>query len=381
MPRLILNFILTASLMSWTVEAFAQLEKEERSWEEMKETFDRGCGDDQGVDRCDSATQKRMHRLYELDSPSTLLDKKVSARRAMIIDGYGNDVVAVTFTRGPGKGPFVEVKSPKITDFPAADPLQASVSEAVWNEVLRRSENFDHLLASELPRTDKDGKPVPNQRICLHAWFTVVEAIDAPRPSPNEMMGSAGDGDGAEFFETVPELPGKIRTDAESACGRGLSQAYAWELVRIAHESLPECAGLDTDKFRNLSVLLQTCSRLGGDRVAAAKAMDVVQKLNRGLWSDEDEEQAKAMEWLFSGLGGTRAASFRKDLSGGYPSFLAPRAQSISDVTVQGRIVYVDEQDRLHEYADITLTLVLEFDEYKVGDWEISERKKTPARP
>ena len=51
------------------------------------DVWERGCGDDDGNDRCDPAVQDRMRALYGLESPEALLARGVTVRRAMFDDG------------------------------------------------------------------------------------------------------------------------------------------------------------------------------------------------------------------------------------------------------------------------------------------------------
>lgn len=85
-------------LLAFTASAsIVQAQDAPRSMEEMREIFDRGCGDDNGTDRCDGAVQERMRELYGIEPPEALLAKGATIRRAMFVDGYGNDVAAITF--------------------------------------------------------------------------------------------------------------------------------------------------------------------------------------------------------------------------------------------------------------------------------------------
>lgn len=346
--------------------------EEKRSWADMKDAFERGCGDDRGVDRCDSKTQQRMHAAYRIDSPQELLASEATARRAMFVDGYGNDVVSVTFIRRQGAAPVVEVATETIDGFPEPQPLVSVVSKDAWDRVLARSRNFDALLASEIPKLDKDGKPVRGPSFCLHAWFTIVEAVDAPRPSPNTLMGSMSEGGANVVQIAAPQDPGRIRVDAESACAGGLSQAYAFELAEIAFDSLAECSSLDPDGYRNLAEVLRTCSQLRGDRLAAGEAMGLVKALNNG--GSRGDEQA--LRYLFAGMGDRKFEQFKQDIDGGQPYFLAPRAEGPHAASVEGRLVYYDpEAKRTSHVADISLALTRQFDRFRIASWSITNKR------
>ncbi len=356
--------------------ALAQVEAGGELTQEMIDAFERGCGDDQGVDRCDSATQQRMRTLYGLDSARDLMEQGVQLRRAMFVDGYGNDVVAISFSRVPGRGPMVEVISPIVEGAPEAQPLRAMIDQATWGEVLARSENFDQLLARELPRRGEDGQPEAPRSLCLHAWFSVVEAVDPARNDRNSMQGSMSmeDVDGAETVEMLPvRVPGLIRVDAESACASGLGTEYAFALADIAADLFGECTTLDADRFRNPPELLAACHRLGGDRLAAGEAMPIVHAFNRSASEDDFSR-------LFSGMGDGRMQRFRAELDGGFPQLWMPHAASPDEAHIAGRIFYLSEdRNELVASAELQLQLMREFDRWVISSWTIGEREPAAA--
>jgi hypothetical protein len=305
----------------------------------MEEVFARGCGDERGVDRCASEVQARMHGLYGLENPADLLAKGVTVRRALFVDGYGNDVAAISFIPRPGQSPMVEVRSPRGEGVPNVPPLTAAVGRESWATVLARSANFDQLLAREFPQETPGGGPA---NFCLHAWFVVVEAVDAPRVSPNVLAGT-----GSEDEERDPSLPveapmepGRIRADAESACGNGLAADYAFALADAALAALPECGSLVLDEFRAVAALLGQCQRLGGDRLVAGQASQTIAKLQRAL----QLEQTQELEWLFVGIGETRAARFKAALDGGSLFFEAPVGIDADRAEVKGQVAYFGQR-------------------------------------
>ena len=127
---------------------------------ERLEAYQRGCRDDDGNDRCSPEAHDRMRALYGLESAEDLLARGVTMRRAMFVDGYGNDVAAITFWREPGMAPMVEVRSPRVSEREEPQPLRAAISGETWAEVLYGSTYFDRELA---PPPAQAAGPVPGR--------------------------------------------------------------------------------------------------------------------------------------------------------------------------------------------------------------------------
>lgn len=326
--------------------------------------FDRGCGDDDGNDRCAADVQRRMRELYGLADVESLAQQGVTLRRAMFVDGYGNDVVAVTFGREPGRPPMVEIETPHREDAPGPQALSAAISREVWDRVLTASQNFDRRLEDEWsPRqADRNGE----LRICLHGWFVVAEAADAQRMSQNIV---------GQHVER-----GRARRDAEGACADGMAVPFAFELAKMALASLPECGSLDAGEFRNEPVILATCHRLGGDRLAAGDAMRLVNKLSG---NNSRMPQGREFGWLFAESAKALEEPFRAAVTHGNAAlyFDPPYATDVDHATAQGQIVFwgeggADGED--DEQADIRLQLVRQLGEFVIQSYEISERRPFP---
>jgi hypothetical protein len=373
MTRLVMPAL--ALLFAWPSAVAAQ--EEQRSWDEIMETFERGCGDDDGNDRCDSEVQQRMHGLYRIDGPAELLEQGVTMRRAMFVDGYGNDVAAITFARRPGEAPMVEVKAPRREGAPEFQPLVAAIGRATWETVLARSRNFDQSLARELPSERKDGA-FPN--LCLHAWFVVAEAVDASRVSQNVVFGSGSIDaarDPALPVNTYAD-PGKIRVDAESACADGLAAEYAFELADIALAALPECGTLDLANFRGAAEMLGQCHALRGDRLAAGEATGVIHKLSRAMRLEQGQE----LQWLFVGTGEARANLFKAAIDGGTLYFSAVHGIDADHALIEGEVAYMAEDSgQLTETADLKLRLLRQTGEFVIDTFEVTNRRPfTPEK-
>lgn len=324
---------------------------------EKDDVFERGCGDDDGNDRCAADTQKKMRASYGIEDAKTLMESGVTLRRAMIVDGYGNDIIAVTFARKPGSSPAVEIRSPCFGKKDCPDPMTASVTPQIWERVLNQSENFDQKLAREIPVKER-GKDEPIT-LCLHGWVVVVEAADAAQLEQNVLP--AG------------KRPGELRSDTEGGCADGLALAYAFELVELARQSLPECGTLKSEWFRNSSMLLSNCAYLKGDRHAAGQAYALLEKLPRRIGDDEDSIK-DAFAWDKKEL----VEQFKKAWGDGVLYLDAPEAIDQDNATVKGTLVFDNDETKKAEGSEVTLTLVRESDYFEIAAFEIGERKPMP---
>ncbi len=347
--------------------------------------FDRGCGDDQGVDRCDSAQHRRMYGLYGTQSPEELLQQGVTLRRAMFVDGYGADVVSISFFRRPGTSPVVEVTSVALEGETPRPPLLAPVSNKVWSSALERSEFFDQRLEREAEAERRYGR-VPAG--CLHAWFFVVEAVDAPRVEPGVMWGTGSDGRARD-----PRLPvevrmtkGALRKDSESACTQGLARDYAWALADFALAALPECSTLRPEMHRGAPYLLRACHRLEGDRLAAGEAQGTIERLVSTLqrMNAIGPSQKDDLHSVFIGFGKTRPELFLSTMGKAYASPLRARikAEDPDHVNVILPIEYDDEDytKETMEVADLSLDLVRVGGIFLIDTFSISPRRTVDKR-
>lgn len=365
------GFGAAVGVLAFTASAsIVQAQDAPRSMEQMREVFERGCGDDDGTDRCDSAVQERMRELYGIEPPEALLTKGSTIRRAMFVDGYGNDVAAITFTYPSGASPYVEVRSPNRRGTNAPAPLKANIGADQWAELLGVTRDFDQQLARE---TEKDEPPT----ICLHAWFVVVESTDAAKVRTGVIAGTGSKAQARSPREPVevPMTEGEVRRDAESSCAGGLATKAAFDIARLAHGSLPECGSLDSEQFRTLANLLAYCHRLGGDRLTAGEAEQSL----RGLVREVRHEETGELSRFFVGIGNARAALFREAIGEGTLYLDAPTAHSIDRVSASGKAVYYTGNGNVEEVADVTLELLRQPGGFKVDTFTVGERRPLVA--
>ena len=344
---------------------------------ERLEAYQRGCRDDDGNDRCSPEAHDRMRALYGLESAEDLLARGVTMRRAMFVDGYGNDVAAITFWREPGMAPMVEVRSPRVSEREEPQPLRAAISGETWAEVLYGSTFFDRELAPPPAQADDgDGAPPPPS-ICLHAWIVAVTAVDAPQVSPNIVYGTGSIGAARDpsLPVEVTMTPASIRSDNESACSPALATDYAYELASIALRQLAECSSLDLGDFRNEAHLLGLCHQLRGDRLVAGEASVVPARLRRALRTGSELE----LSWLFVGSGHERQNRYLAAIEGGSTYFRAPVGIDADHAVIEGEIVWIEENGPPLERASLTLNLQRVTGDFVIDTFEVSERE--PYQP
>jgi hypothetical protein len=313
------------------------------------------CRDDDGNDRCAPKVQEKMRASYGLEDADALMKAGVTLRRAMYVDGYGRDVLAISFVRKPGVSPFVEIRLSCAGKKDCPPALSAAVSSKMWEQVIEQSRNFDQKLAAELASAPK-GEDIPIA-ICMHSWVVVAEAVDAPQID--------------QSVASREKTKGEIRRDTEDACAKGLAVPYAFQLAKLALDSLPECGGLAADDFRNTPMLLSTCAALRGDRLAAVDAYALVRDL-RDVDLDEPADLAK----FFTFEGRSRAAEFARQLAKGQLYLGSPDASDRNNATVKGEVGFFGEGDGDNgSSAPIELKLVREYSNFKIADFNIGARK------
>lgn len=214
------------------------------------QTIGQDCRDDAGVDRCAAQDVARTNELYGVKSIEELARTGAQVRRVFYVDGYGRDLVAISFIRDPGKDPAAFIHFPQRAG-QAASSLAAPVPNSVWSDILRRSDLFDRKLSGPISAEPK---------ICMHAWVFRVESFDPPRA---DLQHSS------------------LRRKTEDACDDGPARAYAVEVEQAALPLFPHCAHLDPRQHRNEASQLAACRLLSGDRMAAAEVMNRAVDLRR----------------------------------------------------------------------------------------------------
>lgn len=226
------------------------------------------CAPNDVMDRCSPERHERMLELYGMRPIEAHRDAGDQVRRAFYVDGYDNDVVAISYIRSRGREPIVSVHLPRLNG-ERVEPLVASIPDEAWNGVLRHSRSFDRTLE---PLQQVDTGMVS---ICLHPWVWTVEATD-PSESTTEARG--------------------VRRRTDNGCDDGLAGQYADELAISAVSLLSYCRSLVPRNYRMEANLLADCFKLRGDRNAAAAVRNLVEEFTRASTLG----QLMGLEWLFA---------------------------------------------------------------------------------
>jgi hypothetical protein len=128
------------------------------------------------------------------------------------------------------------------------DPLRGPVKEALWQEVVSLSQNFDRSLVA-LPTAKSD-----EIQVCVHGWGAYVEAVDRH---------SQG------IEPTIRRKPG-------NACDDELALPYGFWLAQQAINTLPSCQRISPEEHRNAAAIVAECGKLSGDRLAAVEVLNLV---------------------------------------------------------------------------------------------------------
>ncbi|HZF94656.1 MAG TPA: hypothetical protein VEZ20_07245 [Allosphingosinicella sp.] len=261
--------MIVTRLAAVLLAAFAGLAAAAPARAEQQAAPARDCSDDRGVDRCAEEQQRRTRALFGVRSIEEHRAANDEVRRVFYVDGYGRDVVAIAFVRAPGRDPKVLVHYPYRDGETPIAPLEAPVSEDVWNDVVERSANFHRSFADDRSAPSENGEIT----ICLHSWVYTIEAV--------------GRAQGIR--------PPQIRRKTEDACQDGPGEAFAGQLDRIARSLFPHCAGLDIDNHRNEAMVLSACRILRGDRLAAAGVLNAAEGFSNARGPDD----ARLLSGLF----------------------------------------------------------------------------------
>lgn len=200
------------------------------------------CFDDNLTNRCAEPEQARVRALLEIASAEAELEAGVEMYRVFFVDGYGNDMPAVTLERRPGASPRVVVNGSE------GRRLSGAVSTEVWTQIRAGARYVDRELASRTPAGPDD-----TVQMCLHSWVVTVEIAE---PSPHDSS-----------------IPG-LRRKTQDACEDGLAVQYAFGLAKAAIEALHPCNELDPNQHRNDVARLSSCLGLEGDQLAAIEFLN-----------------------------------------------------------------------------------------------------------
>ena len=323
--------------------------------------------DDHGVERCDPGVHENVLSLYSVPSIEALNQQQVWVRRVFFVDGYGRDVVLISFLRRPDEPPELEVVTPLRDDGTRWPVMRAVVPPETWNRILSEDRFFDRELVEPTQEKREDLSIV----ICIHSWVYTVEASDPER----RQLNTAG------AFE-----PPQIRRDVEDACSNGLGEQFATILSEHASDLLPYCAPHDADYFRNSVTRIAACAVLTGDRMTAGKLLKAAQILDSSprYFGDDIRRLFGTSSRLHRpdddpGSEGARAATawaaLFPDNSYGFTRFSRIHGENADRAVMEGRIVHqgeIEHSDRVRYFeAPVVLRWAREFGDLRIVDAEV----------
>lgn len=239
--------------------------------------------------------------------------------RIFFINGDGRDRLLIAFVRAPGRDPTASVHFPRQRGQPSPPPMQAPIPQAVWDQALDRASYAERSLT-----------PVPaDPRICLHPWTYVFEASD---PAREGYM-----------------LPAATRRHIVNGCEDAPLILFAGDLQRLALPLFPACDALASNQYWYPADQLFRCSILSGDRLAAARVVNLATAFERVRAPQDQDALADlfvdnaTVDW--NGRRTPRGADsdrfwLARVAEDGVDSFTIERAegQSIDRVRITGRL-------------------------------------------
>ena len=210
---------------------------------------DWNCRDQLGDPACRDARLRRALELYGVPSIEAHRAAGDQVYRVFIVSTHGQEILLVAFVRSPGRDPVVRVHYPRDEGNRSIALIEAPVTQAVWDEIVRRAVYFDR--AFEL----RPGEDPALRSICLDGGIYRIEAVGRARG----------------------RLPAEVRRDIESTCESGPGGLFAEEMQRLAVTSFAPCAAIYPDHDFGDFLRLRDCRLLRGDRLAAAEVLNLAE--------------------------------------------------------------------------------------------------------
>ena len=204
------------------------------------------CADDSGVNRCDADQRQRMFERYSLPSLALAMGDNQTIIRIFYIDGYGRDLVAITFVRDGNGTDRTSIAYPSDGAGALNEALNAPFPAAAWSDLRQRAEP---LFANPETSERKASEP---PSICLHGWMFDLESADRAR-SDNSVH---------------------ARKRIVHACDDQMVPRFALDAAAVALEQFPACAALDPAQYRHAPSRLSACRLLNGNQLEAASVMN-----------------------------------------------------------------------------------------------------------
>ena len=204
------------------------------------------CRGDANADRCAEALLRRSLEAYGVPPIEAHREAGDQVYRIFYYDTHRYDIALISFVRSPGRDPVVRVHYPSSRWRAGSEFIGAPVTQSTWDELARRSANFDRSFALE------PGEDPALRTICVDGGSHRIETVSRARG----------------------RLPAEVRIDVESECEQGPGTLFAVEAARLALPLFAQCANLEPHDAGLALLHLRDCRVLRGDRLAAAEVYD-----------------------------------------------------------------------------------------------------------
>lgn len=212
-----------------------------------------------GIERCFEEWLQRSLDRYGVPSIEAHREAGDQVYRAFYHNTHGRDLILIAFVRSPGRDPAVRVHYPASEFGSVAETIEAPVTQPVWDELVRRSADFDRDF------TLRPGEDAESRNICIDGAHWRVETVGRPRG----------------------RLPADIRRAVENGCGLRPAALFALEAARLALPLFAHCAALRPLAEGDETLRLRDCRILHGDRLAAAEVLNLAEGFR--FYSGPDE--------------------------------------------------------------------------------------------
>jgi hypothetical protein len=234
---------------------------------------------------CGAYSRQVMTAKFGAESAEDIAERGEHARRIFVKNAFHTGVIGVTFVRRPDGGSEVQVDLPKPREAWRAQPaaIRAPASVELWRRAVAATSDL-----SPVPMMTREPLEPGDILVCADGWLHIVEIVEG--------------------------RDGPIRRAIRSSCEEERVGQVRDELAALARSAFPSCALLEHE----VPVFaLQDCGALGGERTAAAQALNRFNDLHgvsyRSWSSDEIAPYLRgdaSLEW--NGVRSKGAAAFAR---------------------------------------------------------------------
>lgn len=201
------------------------------------------CDPEEQDAACELTERRRLEAAYRAVPAEQEAGTGAEIYRSFFYDGYGRDLLLISFEARPEQSPIVVVSGRD------GRRVQGAVASADWERIRYEGMFADRTLAPLPEATGLD-----DVLICLHGWGVLVELVNAEDLNGDRRT---------------------VRRKVQNTCDRdGMAGRYGFRLAEMALKALPGCAELDAESHRNDVARLDACLYLAGNTVAAASLLN-----------------------------------------------------------------------------------------------------------